>query len=99
MTYRWDSDIIHPYGWITPAVHDPYPVPMHPDSLQLERLKAETSQPYRTNYALGKTKMVTWFVSNCNAPSGRLEYVNRLSKLIQVDIYGNCIIIKYDFLN
>lgn len=43
MTYRWNLDIIHPYGWITPAIHNPYPVPMHPNKRQLERLKVKTS--------------------------------------------------------
>lgn len=38
----------------------------------------------------GKSKLVTWFVSNCQAKSGRLEYVEELSKHIGVDIYGRC---------
>lgn len=38
----------------------------------------------------GKSKPVTWFVSNCQAKSGRLEYVEELSKHIGVDIYGKC---------
>ena len=42
------------------------------------------------NYARGKTKMATWFVSNCGAPSGRSNYVKELQKYISVDIYGRC---------
>lgn len=38
----------------------------------------------------GKSKLVTWFVSNCDAKSGRMEYVQELSKHIGVDIYGKC---------
>jgi alpha-1,3-fucosyltransferase len=37
-----------------------------------------------------KSKMIAWFVSNCNVPSGRLEYVHELQKYIPVDIYGKC---------
>jgi glycoprotein 3-alpha-L-fucosyltransferase len=42
------------------------------------------------NYALGKSKLVAWFVSNCNAPNGRSNYVKELKKHITVDIYGAC---------
>ena len=42
------------------------------------------------NYALGKTKKVAWFVSNCNAANQRMEYAKELSRYINVDIYGAC---------
>ncbi|KAH7955021.1 hypothetical protein HPB49_024027 [Dermacentor silvarum] len=42
------------------------------------------------DYAQNKTKMVAWFVSNCAAANGRLEYAHKLSNYIQVDIYGQC---------
>ena len=44
----------------------------------------------KRNYAAGKTKKVAWFVSNCHAINGRLEYANELAKYIDVDIYGKC---------
>ena len=34
--------------------------------------------------------MVAWFVSNCAAANGRLEYANELRKYVHVDIFGNC---------
>ena len=40
--------------------------------------------------AANKTKAVAWFVSNCGARNGRLNYAKELSKFIQVDIYGAC---------
>ena len=43
---------------------------------------------FQRNYALGKTKKVAWFVSNCGARNKRLEYARELSKHIEVDIYG-----------
>merc|ERR1719384_2606187 len=42
------------------------------------------------NYAANKTKQVAWFVSNCGARNGRLQYARELSKYISVDIYGSC---------
>ena len=38
----------------------------------------------------GKTRSVAWLVSNCKAPSLRLQYVEELSKYIDVDIFGKC---------
>jgi hypothetical protein len=34
--------------------------------------------------------LVAWFVSNCNAPSARLEYAQELAKHVPVHIYGDC---------
>ena len=42
------------------------------------------------NFAAGKTKLVAWFVSNCQTPNGRMHYVRELQKYINVDIYGQC---------
>ncbi|XP_055905668.1 glycoprotein 3-alpha-L-fucosyltransferase A [Eupeodes corollae] len=42
------------------------------------------------NYALNKTKKVAWFVSNCGARNGRLQFAHELQKYIDVDIYGAC---------
>ena len=35
-------------------------------------------QPQNINYAANKTKKVAWFVSNCAARNGRLEYAKKL---------------------
>jgi len=40
------------------------------------------------DYSAGKTKMALWFVSHCQAASGRDEYVKELQKYISVDIFG-----------
>ncbi|KAL5006325.1 hypothetical protein ScPMuIL_015131 [Solemya velum] len=51
------------------------------------------SVPQKTqvkNYALGKTKHIAWFVSNCGARNGRRKYADELAKYIDVDIYGTC---------
>lgn len=42
------------------------------------------------NLASGKTKGAVWFVSHCDTPSKREEYVKLLSKHLTVDIFGKC---------
>ena len=51
---------------------------------------AVTSAPQTINYAENKTKLVAWFVSNCNAKNNRLEFAKELNNYIDVDIYGAC---------
>lgn len=91
MTYRHDSDIVHPYGWIVPVRPDV--IPLRPNATQLQRLLAETKRN-QINHAKRKTKKVAWFVSNCASHDGRNEYVDRLkrynilSRLISINISG-----------
>jgi alpha-1,3-fucosyltransferase len=42
------------------------------------------------NQAVGKSKMVARFVSNCDSVSGRENYVDDLRKYVNVDIFGRC---------
>nr|XP_045620449.1 alpha-(1,3)-fucosyltransferase C-like [Procambarus clarkii] len=42
------------------------------------------------NYAAGKTKMAAWFVSHCDAISGREQLVATLRRWVEVDQYGRC---------
>lgn len=41
-------------------------------------------------FAKSKTKTAVWFVSNCRTQSRRMEYVNRMKNIIDIDIYGRC---------
>ena len=77
-SFNWTATYRHDSTIVTP--YEKY-VPFNA-SLQLR-------DPVK-NYAEGKTKMVAWFVSNCGAPNGRSQYVQELSRYIQVDIYGSC---------
>lgn len=86
MTYRMDSDIARPYGWISEKTKPSFypsqvtqwlePRPLHP---------AERSA--RTH---PKSKMVAWIVSNCNTHSNREDYAELLKKHISVDVFGAC---------
>jgi hypothetical protein len=40
------------------------------------------------DFVQNKTKMAAWVVSNCKSKGQRRQYVDELSKYIQVDIYG-----------
>ncbi|CAH8681383.1 unnamed protein product [Schistosoma rodhaini] len=76
ITYRMDSTIYLPYHNYVPSVASHGP-------------DTKYKLPSR-NYATGKSKMVAWFVSNCQPKSPRMIYVRELSRYIQVDIYGTC---------
>lgn len=53
------------------------------------KLKPAGEKSAPVNYAAGKTKMALWFVSHCEASSGRDAYVKELQKYnITVDILG-----------
>ena len=47
---------------------------------------------FDTNYDFtsGKTSFAAAVVSNCFAPSLRLEYINELNKYVNVDVFGQC---------
>ncbi len=91
MTTRWDSDIVHPYGWIEPV--NASLVPLHPTPEQVRLLMTANNL---TNYATigNKTKMAAWFSSRCNLTtltSGREIVVEKLMEHgISVDVYGSC---------
>lgn len=74
-TYRWDSTIVTPYAKFVPL-----------DSVAGNRENAIQER----NYAVNKTKMVAWFVSNCNAKNKRWEFAQELNKYIPVEIFGAC---------
>ncbi len=97
MTFRIDSDLPVPYGWI-----DPIDMPRrdHPVSTRempykwLPYNNSEIIRSYRSNNAsliklAEKTKSVAWLVSHHkNVFSSRSQYVEELQKYIGVDIYG-----------
>ena len=45
------------------------------------------NRPQNINYALNKTKKVAWFVSNCGARNGRLQYAQELSQYIRDNLF------------
>lgn len=53
MTYRWDSDVVHPYGWIEPKPRGSIKLPIHP---KLELVQQLMKKPSSINYAAGKVR-------------------------------------------
>ncbi|XP_069690390.1 alpha-(1,3)-fucosyltransferase C-like [Periplaneta americana] len=96
MTYRRDSDIWRPYGFLAEKEYAPgeSPEPFIPVWRQPVFGKDDL-----TFNISGKTKLVAWFVSNCQTRSHREQYVAELSKFIPVDVYGNCGNLKCDRRN
>jgi alpha-1,3-fucosyltransferase len=85
MTYRWDSDVVAPYGYVRPIAS----IPLHPSEDQIKVYLSNNHS--KVNYAKGKTKMAVWFVSNCEmVVSSRNELVKELQKYITIDVYGTC---------
>lgn len=86
MTYREDSEVLYPYGWLSNKGKSPP-----------KELKETWLKPHPTSSgliakvkALGQRKPVAWLVSNCHTSSQRELYVNELQKYVPVDIFGKC---------
>ncbi|KAK4006477.1 hypothetical protein OUZ56_011631 [Daphnia magna] len=54
------------------------------------RMIKETDLGSITKLTHNKTRQVVWMASHCHTVSLREKYVNRLSKFISVDVYGDC---------
>ena len=85
MTYRADSEVLYPYGWLSekssPASSTPRTwLKPHPTS---RALVAKVR-------SLGSRKPVAWLVSNCQTSSQRELYVKELQKHVPVEIFGRC---------
>ena len=86
MTYRTDSDIYRPYGWL--SRHD---TPLLPPTAPVS-MPWKTPPPLEsmTSMTSTKTKLIAWIVSNCDTHSNREDYVEILKKYVPVDTFGAC---------
>lgn len=54
-------------------------------------VRKKTSSRIFTDYGFKKnSKLVAWFVSNCNSSNKREDYVTQLSRFVPIDVYGQC---------
>ena len=74
MTYRFDSDILYPYSFLSERENGSFPN----KNVDYDKIFRE------------KDKDVFWLVSHCHTKSKREDYVKELSSVIDVDIYGGC---------
>lgn len=101
MTYRTDSDVPMPYGFIAPKVDR-----IHGGDLRAVQI-LQTEWPVDFNAtdfiknvlpnkgadffkAADKPKKVAWVASRCKSNSHREEFVQELKKYIEVDVFGKC---------
>ena len=89
MTYRADSDIPRPYGWVEPA-EKPFVYPTDQRLVKWGNYTAVNTFKTYASLLKKKTKKVAWIVSRCHSASKRESYVNELKKYIEVDVMGGC---------
>ncbi len=90
MTFRLDSDIHMPYGRIAKNAASATSEAVPDDEDDLNAYIAAFGEANKTDVVGTKSKAVAWFVSNCDTPSNRMEYVRSLQRHVNVDIYGAC---------
>jgi alpha-1,3-fucosyltransferase len=96
MTYRRDSDIYDPlpYGSIRSRIDSFHPsLVVMPSPLNLEMtsaFQAPLIQNKSISLLKNKKKMVAWFVSHCHTNGLREIYFRKLSKYVEIDVYGDC---------
>lgn len=84
MSYKLNSDILFLYGRIRPRSSAPK------TEEEANKMIKETNTRTGWKFASNKTRQVAWMASHCHTVSLREKYVNRLSKFISVDVYGDC---------
>ena len=89
MTYRLDSDIPYPYGWVSAPspLFQYYPPPG--GSPAWSPLPPVTPDMV-DKFGKDRPKLVAWLVSNCHTHSNREDYVGEMSKYVTVDVFGLC---------
>uniref|UniRef100_A0A1B0C8E1 Fucosyltransferase n=2 Tax=Lutzomyia longipalpis TaxID=7200 RepID=A0A1B0C8E1_LUTLO len=90
MTYRRDSDIYWPYGFIAKDNVKYLSEAEEPQWMEPVFDDAEEIDPTLLQSIETKHKTAAWFVSNCHAQSNRNELAHAMQKTIDVDIYGKC---------
>lgn len=92
VSYRSDADV----KWVYGSVYDKETHLEMPKDPMWKRFSPKGVSPYVMQSDLpsivaNKTKMVAWFVSNCDqVQSRRMELAKEIGKYIPVDIYGKC---------
>ena len=101
VAYSMNGDVVLPYGMCLPTRDK---VAKDPSSITyiIRRVYGDSAEsmpwvkrnvPYKYtpyDHAKGKTRLVLWFVSNCQPPSLRERYVAELKQYVDVDIFGKC---------
>ena len=89
MTFRLNADIPYFYGeFVQVAQH---PRPGYDLDIIINKFGAANTQLAEKEKGESENEtLVAQFVSHCQTPSRREKVISKLSKLINVDIYGRC---------
>ena len=89
MTFRLNADIPYFYGeFLQVAQH---PSPGHDLDMIINKFGAANTQlAEKENGESENGTLVAQFVTHCQTPSRREKVISKLSKLINIDIYGGC---------
>lgn len=79
LSYRTDSDIFLPYGYLVPRAHTP-------DSPVHNRYARPIHTPSRAH--LSRPRLVAWVISNWSVSHARVAFYYRLRRYVQVDVFG-----------
>ena len=92
MTYRLDSDIPKPYGFLADknSSGNHFNLTLLKDREWRKQSPADLIYPEEIRKRANRKKLVAWVVSHCRTKSNREGYVREMQKYIQVDIYGKC---------
>ena len=92
-TYKHDSDVWVPYGYILPRNTSKY---IYLESLQMGKttrqlnLTMETLEKNYTQIFASKSNHALWLSSHCETQSQRETYIRRMKLKMNVDIFGKC---------
>lgn len=96
ITYNWDSEVVWTYADIQERRSKKIVVP----SENVTWINSTLGGTYGgiddelERILPGKSKMAIWYVSHCQAHSGRDQYVEELRKYIPVSVFGGCSQVK-----
>ncbi len=97
MSYRRNSDVPRIYGWIDPAgkpMRERPPRPSDPPHKWVPYNNNQVLQSMNRSQAFSslakRPHRVAWLTSHCSTVSRRIEYVEELSKHVDVKVFGEC---------
>ena len=100
MTFKPDSDYVADYrphdfeNWPSLTSHKSY-VSAFEDLDKVEQGIKEFRQDMQHQFVNKRRKpFILWFVSNCWTRSGREDFVNEMSKYVDIDIFSECTNLK-----
>uniref|UniRef100_A0A1B0CEU6 Fucosyltransferase n=1 Tax=Lutzomyia longipalpis TaxID=7200 RepID=A0A1B0CEU6_LUTLO len=90
MTYRRDSDVFWPSGFIADAAIDASAWEFRPPKWKHAVFEKYGATVKLTSIIADKSKFSAWLKSQCTDKSMRIDFMSILENYIEIDIYGEC---------